>query len=165
MVHSVSLGLVMFVLWLLLSGHYTAFVMGLGVASVVLVVVVARRMDVIDHEGHPIHLSWRSIRYWPWLIREIVKANWDVAKVIVQARMPISPSILCVEGTQKSELGNVIYANSITLTPGTVTISLEDGEFLVHALTAEAAAGIASGEMDLRVTDMENAKAGEDDPK
>lgn len=162
--HSVSLGLVLSALWLLLSGHYTAFIMGLGVVSVVLVVLVANRMDVIDHEGHPIHLSWRSVKFWPWLFWEIVKANWDVAKVILQAKMPISPTVLCLEGTQKSELGNVIFANSITLTPGTVTISLESGEFMVHALTREAAEGLGTGDMDDRVTAMENAKAGEDDP-
>jgi multicomponent Na+:H+ antiporter subunit E len=111
-------------------------------------------MDVIDHEGHPIHLGWRSIFYWPWLIWEILKSNVQMARVILGRSMPIQPAVFKVRGSQKSELGHVIYGNSITLTPGTVTIGLDQGELTIHALTKPAADGLKSGGMDRRVTAM-----------
>ena len=155
MLHAVSLGLVLAILWLLLSGHFEPLLLGLGVVSVVTVVAVAHRMDVIDHEGHPVHLTWRAILYWPWLLWEIVKANIDVAKAIVRGEMPIEPTVMNVKCTQKSELGQVIYANSITLTPGTVTIAVLGDTLHVHALTPGAREGLETGEMDRRVTAVE----------
>lgn len=160
MLQALSLGAVLYGLWLLLSGHYQPLLLGLGVASTIVVVLIARRMDLIDREGHPIHLSWRFLLYIPWLGWEIVKANIDIARVIVRPRMAIGPTVLRLKATQKSELGHVIYANSITLTPGTVTIGLEEGVLSVHALTREAAEGLKSGDMDRRVTAVEGAADG-----
>ena len=159
--HAVSLGLVLLILWGLLSGHAEPLLIGLGIVSVVAVVLIARRMDLIDHEGHPIHLSPRAAAYWPWLLWQIVKANTDVARVIVQGRMPISPRLVRVEALQRSELGQVIFANSITLTPGTVTIALEDGALTVHALTTAAAddlGGAEPGEMNRRCARLEGGQ-------
>ena len=160
MLQALSLGAVLYGLWLLLSGHYQPLLLGLGVASTIVVVLIARRMDLIDREGHPIHLSWRFLLYLPWLGWEIVKANIDIARVIVRPKMVIGPTVLRLKGTQKSELGHVIYANSITLTPGTVTIGLEEGVLSVHALTRKAAEGLISDDMDRRVTAVEGAADG-----
>ncbi len=160
MPHALSLGLVLFALWLLLSGIFEPLLLGLGVASSAIVVYVAHRMDVIDHEGHPIHLTWRALLYFPWLVWEIVKANIDGAPVIVRPAMPIEPRLLDIAAGQKDDLGRVIYANSITLTPGTVTIATAGSAFTVHALTRGAAEGLESGEMDRRVTAMVDAPAG-----
>ena len=82
MLHALSLGLVLFCLWLLLSGFFVTLLLSLGVVSVAFVVWIAHRMDVIDHEGHPTHLTIRALLYWPWLIVEIIKANIDVAGAI-----------------------------------------------------------------------------------
>jgi len=155
LLHALSLGVVLYVLWLLLSGHFEPLLLGLGAASVAAVVWIAHRMDVVDHEGFPVHLSWRAAFYWPWLIKEIAKANLDVAAVIARPDLPINPTMFPVAGSQKSELGLVIYANSITLTPGTVTVELEEGVLSVHALTHEAAEGVKNGDMDRRVTALE----------
>ena len=155
MLHALSLGLVLFILWLLLSGFFEILLLSLGVGSVIAVVWIAYRMDVIDHEGHPIHLTVRAVFYWPWLTVEIIKANIDVAAAIVRRKMPINPSVIEVKATQETELGQVIYANSITLTPGTVTISVDKDIMTVHALTRGAAEDLKSGEMDRRVTNME----------
>jgi len=157
-IHSLSLGAVLFAVWLLLSGHYTPFILALGVGSCVLVVTVSMRMDVADHEGHPIHLSWRALTYMPWLMIEIIKANIDVAKLILSPVMPITPTLLRVKTSQTSDLGKVIYANSITLTPGTISVDIANGEILVHALSRDGADALVEGEMDRRVTRM----AGED---
>ena len=145
--------------WLLLSGHYDPLLLGLGAASCVLVGWIAWRMDVVDREGFPIHLTWQAVLYWPWLILEIIKSNIDVALVILRPSMPISPTLLTVHTTQGSELGQVIYANSITLTPGTVSLRVYDDKIDVHALTKSGADGIAAGEMDRRVTLMDASGA------
>ena len=155
MFRAISLGLVLFATWLLLSGYFVPLILGFGVLSCVLVVLIARRMDLIDHEGHPIHLGIRGFTYWFWLAWEIVKANLDVAKRIVDPQLPISPTLVRVKTSQKSELGQVIYANSITLTPGTVSLRIGFDEILVHAISREGAAELASGEMDRRATRLE----------
>jgi multicomponent Na+:H+ antiporter subunit E len=162
--HALSLGLVLFVVWLLLSGIFEPLLLGLGVASSIVVVYIAHRMDVIDREGHPIHLTPRTLLYFPWLVWEIVKANFDVALAIVRPAMPIEPRLLHIKAGQKDDLGRVIYANSITLTPGTVTIATEGSAFTIHALTRGAAEGLESGDMDRRVTAMEDAKMDASDP-
>lgn len=154
--HTISLGSVLFGLWLLLSGYLETWLLALGLASVALVVMIANRMDVIDHEGHPIHITWRTVMYWPWLAWEIVKANIDVAMVILNPKLPIQPKVLKIKGSQETELGHVMYANSITLTPGTVTLKLEDGDMEIHALTESAAKGLLTGDMDVRVHGIEN---------
>ena len=155
MIHALSLGTVLVGLWLLLSGHYTFFLLTLGVASTVLVLVIALRMDVVDQEGHPVHLTFTALLYWPWLGWQIVKANIDVARRILAPGLPISPTVVKVKASQKSEVGKVMYANSITLTPGTISMRLEGDEIEVHALTREAAEELRQGEMDRRVSAVE----------
>ncbi|MDX1655299.1 MAG: Na+/H+ antiporter subunit E, partial [Candidatus Competibacteraceae bacterium] len=118
MLHAISLGLSCFILWLLLSGHYTPLLLCFGLASCLLVVVVARRMEVVDREGHPVHLGLGLLRYWPWLLKEIITANVQVMRCILKPQL-IDPQVIQVRPGQRSDLGRVIYANSITLTPGT----------------------------------------------
>jgi multicomponent Na+:H+ antiporter subunit E len=157
---ALSLGIVLFATWMLLSGEYSlhhGLILALGIASVVLVVLVALRMDVVDHEGHPIHLTYRFLGYWVWLLVEIVKSSIDVTKRIWTPSLPISPTMYILKTSQPSELGQVIYANSITLTPGTVTIRLERDNILVHAIARELGDDLAGGEMDSRVTRLESS--------
>ena len=152
----VSSTIVLSVLWLLLSGFWdNSLLLGLGVVSVVLTLIVSARMGVIDREGHPVHLALRGLFYWPWLIKEIVVANVDVAKAILGMTDDVRPSMFTIKASQRTDLGKTIYANSITLTPGTVTIGLRDDELTIHALTPSAKEGLASGEMDRRVTNLE----------
>ncbi len=158
MLHAASLALALALLWLLLSGHFwEPLLVGLGVASVATAVSIAKRMGIVDREGHPIHLAWRALVYWPWLIKEIVVANFDIAKAILRPSTAVAPRVIRVTASQTSEIGRVIYANSITLTPGTVTIALEDDQLTVHALTRGSAEGLQSGEMDRRVTGVEGS--------
>ena len=154
-VHSISLGVVLAVVWLLLSGHFEPLILMLGLASCVIVVVIAKRMDFVDHEGHPIHLTRRAVGYWLWLSWEIVKANIDVARRVLAPRIAINPTMVRLASSQKSDLGLVIYANSITLTPGTISVDVEPGEILVHALSRDAARELEIGEMDRRVSQVE----------
>lgn len=158
MVQIISLAVVLSGLWLLLSGHYNPLLIGLGVASVVLTLIVSVRMNVTDREGHPVHLALRGLIYWPWLIKEIVVANIDVAKAILGLTDAIRPSLFTIKASQRTDLGKTIYANSITLTPGTVTIGMDDDELHIHALTPAAREGLATGEMDRRVTSVEGER-------
>lgn len=159
MLHALSLGFVLAILWWLLSGYFVPLLLSLGLASVILTVFISRRMDVIDHEGQPLHLSWRIGFYWLWLLKEIFKSAVDVSRVILKAKMPIHPAMLHIKPTQRSEMGTVIFANSITLTPGTITVAMENGELVVHALTKDTADGLLTGDMDRRVTAIEGHSA------
>ena len=154
-VRSVALLAALIATWLLLSGYFEPFLLTLGFLSCVLVVAVALRMDVIDRESFPIHLTSKVLTYWPWLLKEIWLAAVDVTKRVLSPRMPISPTVIDLEATQRSDLGQVIYANSITLTPGTYTIRIHENRLLVHALSREGAESLAAGDMDRRVTAME----------
>ena len=154
MLHAISLGAVLFGTWLLLSGFLHPLLLILGVASCALVVLITNRMDIIDSEGHPIHLTWRAPGYWAWLVWEIVKANIDVARRVLDPALPITPTMVRLRASQKTDLGLVIYANSITLTPGTISVDVEPGEILVHAISREGADALLEGEMDRRVTQM-----------
>jgi multicomponent Na+:H+ antiporter subunit E len=154
--HAINLGLFLFAIWLLLSGHYTPLLLLLGVVSTLLVVFLAIRADLIDREIQPVLIKPTALFYWAWLGREIIKSNIDVARRILSPGMPISPTIFTVRADQKTELGRVTYANSITLVPGTVTVEVNEDVFTVHALTQEMAADLKRGEMNRRVCNVEN---------
>ncbi|MFH1566672.1 MAG: Na+/H+ antiporter subunit E [Gemmatimonadota bacterium] len=155
MAHTISLGVSMMVVWLLWSGHYDGLMVGLGVLSAAGSAFLARRMYLADPEGHPVHLVGRGLRYAPWLVWSVVKSNLDVARRILSPGLPISPRIVQVRATQRTDLGRAVLANSITITPGTVTVDLEGSLLTVHALTEAAAQDLLTGEMDRRVTAME----------
>ncbi len=138
-----------------MSGIFEPLILILGVFSCALVVAIAVRMDVIDHEAVPVHLTFNVLMYWPWLLWEIIKANIDVTKRVL-GFADISPTMVRIKATQKTDLGIVIFANSITLTPGTISIDVdEEGYILVHALSRDGTEGLEGGDMDRRVTELE----------
>jgi len=155
LVHGVGLCLALVVCWLLLSGYFQILLLSLGAVSVLFCVWIAVRMDLIDHEGVPLHITWATLRYLPWLMWEIVKANIDVAKRVIDPSLPIAPKLFDAPISQKTDLGQALYANSITLTPGTVSVDLDPGVIVVHALHEDAADGVLEGEMDRRVSAVE----------
>jgi multicomponent Na+:H+ antiporter subunit E len=161
MIERIVLFAALFVLWLVLSGHYTPFLLTLGAVSSAVVVAIVHRLELADEEGVPLRCLPLIWRYWPWLTAEIVKASLEVMRQIIQPRLAISPQIFHFTPSQRTTTGLVTHANSITLTAGTVTVEIEeDGSFLVHALTRELAEGIAAaagrerveGEIGQRIT-------------
>ena len=152
-----SLSLALSAIWLAWSGHYEPLTLSLGAGSLVVVLALAVRMKLVDEEGLPLDLNYaRLLAYMPWLALEVVKSNLDVARrILTPGAVPIAPRILRVRASQRSSVGQAIHANSITLTPGTISIDVEDGAILIHALHADAAAGAASGEMDRRCAALE----------
>lgn len=129
-----------------------------GLSSCLLVAVIVSRMQVVDKEERTAAIFLRMIGYVPWLIVEIIKSNIDVAKRIWKPDMPISPTIVTVKASQETALGLVIHANSITLTPGTLSIDVEPGLIEVHALSTDSLPDLQSGEMDRRVALLEGKR-------
>lgn len=153
---TVSQFVFLFVFWLLLSGHYDVtqpvdrYLIGSGAAVCAFVTWLARRrFAILDEEGHPIQLGVRVLVYGPWLFWQILLSNWDVFKRVWSPSLPIAPCMVRVPSDTRSDLGTVIYANSITLTPGTVTVSVDHDkrELLVHCLHPGAGVDLLAGGM------------------
>jgi len=155
MLHSVSLFVALFGFWVLLSGYFTPFLLSAGVGSALAVVWFAARMDAVNGDGYRLHRVHRILMYWPWLFKEIAKSAWDVTRIILDPRLPISPTLVRFKPGQRTEVCLVLHANSITLTPGTITVEADANEFLVHGLTRSGAQGTVDSEMDRRVSACE----------
>ncbi len=153
--HSISLSLLLAAIWLLNSGHYTTLILSLGALSIAFVVFIAHRMDVVDHESQPLHITKKFPYYYYWLTIQVALANIDVVKRIWLGNGSIDPAMGKLKVTQSTDMGKVIYANSITLTPGTVSVDIQDDKITVHALTQAALTDLEAGEMDRQVTRLE----------
>jgi multicomponent Na+:H+ antiporter subunit E len=151
----ILLCLSLFGFWLILSGHYEPLILAFGVFSCVLVTYMAWRMDREDRFAFVVPFSFRFAGYLVWLLKEIIKANLNVARIILHPRLPISPIMVPFKASQKSDLGRMIYANSITLTPGTITTGTDGEIFRIHALTWRDVDGREEDEMDSRVSAMD----------
>jgi len=153
--HTISISLLLATIWFVNSGYYTPLLLSFGLVSVIFVVWLSHKMDVVDEESQPIHLTTRLPGFFWWLLVKIVRANIDVVRHIWQPQLNISPCTATLTASQRSDMGKVIYANSITLTPGTVTLDVEGDQIRVHALTADGLEDLKSGEMDRRVSILE----------
>ena len=142
-------------LWLLLSGYYTPFIIFLGVLSCVFSLWLGCRLQVFQHKSHVFRMLLAMPGYLPWFSWEIIKSNIDVCRLIWRPKMQITPQVLWVPANQKTDLGIAAFANSITLTPGTLTLDSKPGQLEVHALTPEIAAGLLKSDMDRRICKLE----------
>ena len=112
-------------------------------------------MDLVDKEGHPVHLTWKIPIYWLWLLWQILISNIQVAIIILKPTLKISPKIFSIPMNQKNDLDKENYPNSITLTPGTVSVRLDDnGEVLVHSLDKIFADGLKSGVLENKIRSL-----------
>lgn len=146
----------LFAFWLLLSGMFVPFLLAAGFGCAIAVKLFSRRLNTIAQESDVLVLNWkRVVAYYPWLVKEITVAAWDVSKRILNPRLPISPALVEIVPSQKTDVGLVIHANSITLTPGTISVEVEHGRFLVHALTEEGARSLTDSEMNRRCAELE----------
>lgn len=152
---TITLGIFLFLFWLGLSGHYTPFLLAIGLAVSALAVFAASRMRALDEESLPLGVFAGTLGYYPWLAMQIAKSAWSVARIVLSPRLPISPTITVLDASQKTTTGIATYANSITLTPGTVTIGVKRNRLTVYALTHNGALELETGEMDRRVRRFE----------
>ena len=150
--HQSAVFLLLLGFWLALSGHYAALMIALGGASAALVTALSARMGVIGAGQHRVRFYLRLPIYAAWLLWRIVAANCDVARRILHPKLPISPCFVDVETVAGGDLLRVIQANSITLTPGTISADFGDGVIRVHALSADAAQKLRRGEIAAKVS-------------
>jgi multicomponent Na+:H+ antiporter subunit E len=154
------LGLMLAAIWLLLSGLFKPLLMALMTVAVLLTLWLTSRMNIVDAASHPVSAAVRYLPgFWPWLVVEIVKSSVDVSRRILSPSMPISPTVFEIRSSQQTAVGRVVLANSITLTPGTVTMNVDGDRLRVHALSREAVDYLLEGEMDQRVTRAEGSPA------
>ncbi len=137
--------------WLLWSGLYKPLLLFLGALSCLLTFLVVRRIDYFDDELYALRLSLRLVRYWFWLGGQIVRSSLDVSRVVLSPNLPISPTVIDIEAEAAHPFYVVTLGNSITLTPGTLSIDVHEGKIKVHALTESGASELAAGEMNRRV--------------
>jgi multicomponent Na+:H+ antiporter subunit E len=143
-------------LWLGLSGHYDTFHVALGVLSVVIILWLnrkIRRLPVAPNQVPArleIHL-FRLLAYFVWLPVQIFLSAVYVAKVVLSPRLPIQPQMVRFRSAQPNAFAQTILANSITLTPGTLTVDLEGDEFVIHSLTTDTTEGLLEGTMQSKV--------------
>ncbi|OGW16572.1 MAG: hypothetical protein A3G93_13960 [Nitrospinae bacterium RIFCSPLOWO2_12_FULL_45_22] len=141
----------LYVFWILLSGHFDIFHLSLGVICCALVAYGTHDLVL---EGLPIDMHTeviRFIKYLPWLVYQIILANIHVAYLALSPKMPIEPRIIKIKTKLKRDLALVTFANSITLTPGTITVDIKEGVYDVHALSEKVSEDLLSGEMENRV--------------
>ncbi len=137
--------------WLLWSGFFKPLLIGLGVLSCLLTLYIVRRMDYFTKETFAFHYDFRLLGFWLWLGREIIVSSLQVARVVLRRRIEVEPTLVDINARNLSPVDQVLLGNSITLTPGTLTLDAHDGLLRVHALTVEGAAALEDGEMQRRV--------------
>lgn len=150
------LGVVLLAFWGLLSGYFTPLFLCFGALSASLVVFISARMDRADQQRDSLHLTPAILSYWLWLAKETVTSNVDMVKRVWRRDLDIAPAVATIKTIQTTHVGKVIYANSITLTPGTVTLDVDEeaGELEVHSIDDELLQELMDGDMDRRVSKL-----------
>lgn len=140
--------------WLLWSGLYKPLLLLLGAGSCLLTVYISRRMGYFETDVFALRFGPRLFAYWLWLAKEVVKSSLDVARIVLDPRLPISPEVVTVEASSKHPVDQVLLANSITLTPGTLALDVHNGQIIVHTLTRAGADELRKGEMNRRIASL-----------
>ena len=139
--------------WLLWSGLYKPLVIALGALSCILTVYIIHRTGFF-RESTLLHMLPRIPKYGFKLFVEIVKSNIDVTRIILDPKLPISPTEIEMEAVPKGPVGQAILGNSITLSPGTVTIDVHEGLLRVHCLTQEGAEALIASNVNQRTAEL-----------
>lgn len=137
--------------WLLWSGLYKPLLLGLGLLSCALTLQVVRRMGHFDNDLYAFGYGFRLFGFWGWLTREIVRSSLEVARVVLRPTLDIEPRVVKLDVGALGPVDQALLGNSITLTPGTLTLDVHEDRLLVHALTPQGAAELEQGEMYRRV--------------
>ncbi len=139
------------VFWILLSGYIQPLLLTFGVISIFIVLIVLKRMDDVDKEPKRISFRKQNIRYLLWLMGQIVSSSVHVTKLIWSSPDKLSPALAKVSVKNVPAKKQVMYANSITLTPGTLSVDLQDGEVTVHALQKSSIEELEQGDMEEKI--------------
>lgn len=149
----------MFLFWILLSGEFTFILITSGIVASLIVAYLSHdifigKADIKSETGR----VFRFFRYLPWLLWQIILCNLEIAYLVLNPKPLVDPQLVRFKPDAKTDLGIVTLANSITLTPGTVTVEANREEFVVHAIWQKSAEGIINGEMQQRVKEIEGEK-------
>ena len=150
-----SLFLLMFVFWSLNSEIHSNLLLVLELASIGLVLMIARSMKLMDRETQPLYLLTKIFPFYLWLLKEIVCGSYYVLKKIIQGRSSLSPQVVTVELEFKDEMSKVIFANSITMVPGTLSLELKHNSVKVHTLTKELMESLLEGTLTYHIKRLE----------
>ena len=145
--------IILFVLWLVLSGYLKTLLLFFGLVSVLFVMWMSYRANALEEDSLPIKLILKLPFYWLWLFKEIFKSGITTTVLIWNGKF--TPELIKIKASQKSTTGIANYANAITLTPGTVTIEVEKNTLLVHALNKKLSEELQSEDMDKVITDLD----------
>jgi len=148
----VGTSVILFAFWLLLSGKFDAFHLTLGIICSLLVAYLFHDLLFANvRVGDMKIVVTRFLAYIPWLFCQIALSNIHVASLVIRRKMPIDPQVVMFKTKLETDVSQVTLANSITLTPGTVTMDIQEGIYYVHALSQKAADGLSAGDMEDRV--------------
>jgi len=139
------------VVWLLLSGHYTALILSFGAVSTLIVTWFMWRMDRVDKKLGVLPMRPRVLYYLLWLMWQVVLSNIDLVRRIWDPALPIRPTWQRLDIKVTSSLAKTLYANSITLTPGTLTTDVREDHFMVHSLSPDGIEDLRKGEMEEQI--------------
>lgn len=151
--YAATFALLFFPFWLPLSGFFDLFHLSIGVGCCALVAYMSHDLLFVNvRVGDMRTIVKRFFAYIPWLLYQIIVSNIHVARIVLSPSMPINPKIIKFKTKLDSDISLATFANSITLTPGTITIDIKDGEYYVHALDETVAYDLLfGGEMEDRV--------------
>jgi len=140
--------------WVLLSGYIQPLLLSFGAVSVALVLIVLKRMDAVDNEPIPLGFGYQAVKYLFWLIGQIILSSIHVTKLIWSPKDKLSPTLAKIPVKNVVSNTSVLYANSITLTPGTLSVDLDNDEITVHALQKESIEELKQGGMENKIADI-----------
>lgn len=145
----------LFFLWALLSGYFKTILIVLGILSCIFVTILSIKLKIYSTQHERVAFNLRLPLYIPWLLKEIIQSNLYVARLILTNSDQIKPQLVTIKPSQKTNTGVAVHANSITLTPGTISVDIQDDVLTVHALTSASAQSVVDGEIDKKVTRLE----------
>lgn len=150
-----SSSVILFSLWLLLSGHYGPLLLSLGALSCVFVAWCSYKLGLLDPKSATLKFIIKLPIFLPWFFFEVIKSNLDVSLRILHPKLPIEPNLMTLAVSQHSDLGKAVFANCITLTPGTYSLDIDGRGIEVHSLTKALADDLQNGEMSKRIKALE----------
>lgn len=154
---NLALLLVVLVLsWLLWSGIYKPVVLGLGAFSCVLTLFLARRMGFFAQSSELMGMIQRLPGYWLLLLKDIIESSWKLTKIVLAPKLNIQPTIIELDGSTLGDMGQTILGNSITLSPGTITLDIDEGHLLVHCISRQDAIALQQSDIIHRIKSLEN---------
>lgn len=146
--------------WIFLAGNWQFSTLFLGLGCALFVTLVSLRWNVVDGEGHPFQLSFTLPFYWAWLAKEVVVSTFTITRIVWKPELEIHPGFTWLPLHQHTDLGRTIYANSVTMTPGTTCVNIQPRRVLVHALEHTSLEALATGSIDKRVLRLTGARYG-----